>query len=580
MGKTTPTNIKSKLHILQLFYLILTAFYGNLILVGIHTPNYIPLESKIFANLLLISWFIVAALYISKPFPSSADVTFDTSKDKNVYRAVSLLLLIPSMLVSLPFLYFLNRVGVANSSTLFWIIKVIILFLYIIPVSILSEFADRFRLTSGAKVAASLTIEFAEYANMTFTFTTLADLTNQSILKVNDLITISNLLYLDGTPASHFNLTYGIVASIEKNSFTVTHHKDASFDPTTNKKSKEYFLKKHSSVAPIPIVKPSNSRAEAKRNSIGTKKSLVTTRIQDASYDKYEGKYQEKCHCFRCQPDGLPYIKRSGFKNDFKILGRNLALGFGTAYMGYTLYVYFGMKITPVAIAIFIYLIAVLVFTIRSTKSTVSTSIEYEMTLNPEILKFINETSKNIGVTINSVSPPIAVWGKKIREASIEHGFDIESNAAFLASGNKRGMVVLGHAYQNEFDDITKGTIAHELGHSIQPLFKYILPITLVLKGVLFTLNLLLLKDYSLMTFLLSSILINILVSLLSTFVSRYYEKQADLFAAKLLGPKVAIQTYLNFARLGVGGGTPGVLAPLFTSHPAISKRIQYIQNL
>ena len=82
------------------------------------------------------------------------------------------------------------------------------------------------------------------------------------------------------------------------------------------------------------------------------------------------------------------------------------------------------------------------------------------------------------------------------------------------------------------------------------------------------------------MTFLLSSILINILVSLLSTFVSRYYEKQADLFAAKLLGPKVAIQTYLNFARLGVGGGTPGVLAPLFTSHPAISKRIQYIQNL
>ena len=128
MGKTTPTNIKSKLHILQFYYLILTAFYGNLILVGIHTPNYIPLESKIFANLLLISWFIVAALYISKTFPSSADVTFDTSKDKNVYRAVSLLLLIPSMLVSLPFLYFLNRVGVANSSTLFWIIKVFDIF--------------------------------------------------------------------------------------------------------------------------------------------------------------------------------------------------------------------------------------------------------------------------------------------------------------------------------------------------------------------------------------------------------------------------------------------------------------------
>ena len=581
MGKTAPTKIKSMLKPLQLIYLILTAFYGNLILVGIHTPNYIPLESKIFANSLLISWFIVAALFIIEPFSSSENIKFDTTKDKNLYQAVSILLLIPSMLVALPFLFFLNSVGEANKSTLFWIIKVIILFLYIVPVELLSEFADRFRLRGGAKaLSATPTIEFAEYANMTFTFTTLEDLTNQSKLKVNDLITISNLLYPDGTVANHFNLTYGIVASIEKHSFSVTHHKDAFFDPTTNKQSKEYFLKKHSSVAPMPIVEPSNTRAEAKRNSFGAKSSLATTRIQDASYDRYEGKYEEECHCFRCKPAGLPYAKRSGIKNDLKILLRNLSSGFGTAYMGYTLYVYFGMKMTPVAIAIFIYLAVILLATIRFTKNTVNTSVEYEVNLNPEILQFIAETSKNIGVTIKSVSPPIVIFDKKTRKTSIEKGFDVESNAAFLPSGDKRGMIMLGHAYQNEFDDITKSAIVHELGHSIQPWFKYIIPTTLALKGVLFTLNLLLLKDYSLMVFLISSILVNLSLSLLSSFVSRYYEKQADLFAAKLLGPKVAIQPYLNFARLGIGEDTPGVIAPLFTSHPDISKRIQYHQNL
>jgi hypothetical protein len=581
MGKNAPTKIKSMPETLPLIYLILTAFYGTLILVGIHTPNYIPLESKIFANSLLISWFFVAALFVIQPFSSSKAITFETTKDKNLYQAISFLLLIPSMLAALPFLYFLNTVGEASKSTLFWIIKVIFLFLYFVPVGLLSDFADRFRLRGGAKLLSAFpTIEYAEYANMAITYTTLDDLTNQSNLKVNDLITISNLLYPDGTPANHFNLTYGIVASIEKNSFTVTHHKDALFDPTTNKQSKEFFLKKPSSVAPMPIVEPSNPRAEAKRNSLGAKTSLATTRIQDVSYDIYEGKYQEECHCFRCQPDGLPTLKRSGFKNDLKILGRNLGLGFVTAYMGYTLYVYFGMRMTPVAIAIFSYLVLVLLVSMRFTKNTVNTSVEYEMDLNPEILKFINETSKNIGVTIKSVSPPIVIFDKKTREASIKRGFDVESNAAFLPSGNKRGMIMLGHAYQNEFDDITKSAVAHELGHSIQPWFKYILPTTLALKGVLFTLNLLLLKDYSLTTFLLTSIFINLVLSLLSSFVSRYYEKQADLFAAKLLGPKVGVQPYLNFARLGIGEDTPGVIAPLFTSHPDISKRIQYHQSL
>lgn len=580
MGKTAPTKIKSMLKPLQLIYLILTAFYGNLILVGIHTPSYIPLESKIFANSLLISWFIVAALYIIEPFSTSEVVSFNTTKDKNLYQAVSLLLLIPSMLVALPFLYFLNSVGEENKSTFFWIIKVIILFLYIVLLELLSEFADRFRITEGVKLlSANLTIEFAEYANSTFTYTTLEDLTKQSKLKVNDLITISNLLYPDGTVANHFNLTYGIVASIEKHSFTVTHHKDVLFNPTENKQSKEFFLKQPSSVAPMPIVEPSKSKAEAKRNSFGAKSSLATTRIQDASYDKYEGKYQEKCQCFRCQPDGLPYSKRSGVVNDTKILGRNLTSGFGTAYMGYTLYVYFGMKTTPVAIAISIYLIGILIATMWYTKNTVTNSVEYQMGLNPEIVKFIDETSKNIGTTIKSISPPIVIFDNKTRKAYIEKGFDVESNAAFLPSGDKKGMIMLGHAYQNEFDDITKSAIAHELGHSIQPWFKYILPGTLVVKGVLFTLNLLLLKDYSLMVFLLSSILINLSLSLLSAFASRYYEKQADLFAVKLLGPKVAIQPYLNFARLGIGEDTPGVIAPLFTSHPDISKRIQYHQN-
>jgi hypothetical protein len=347
---------------------------------------------------------------------------------------------------------------------------VIVLFFYFIPIYPLSEFANRFRIRSGVKVlSADLVIEFAEYANNTFTYTTLDDLTYQSKLKVNDLISASNLLYSDGTPANHFNLTYGVVASIEKNSFTVTHHKDAFFDPSTNKESKEYFLKKPSSVTPIPIVKPSNPTAKAKRNSTGGKKSLATTRIQDTSFDRYEGKYQEECHCFRCQPDGLPTVKRSGIKNDLKILGRNLGLGFVSAYVGYTLYVYFGMKTTPVAIAIFSYLVVVLLVSMRFTKNTVNTSVEYAMTLNPEILKFINETSKSIGVTIKSVSPPIVIFDKKTREASIKRGFDVESNAAFLPSGNKRGMIMLGHAYQNEFDDITKSVLAHELGHSIQP---------------------------------------------------------------------------------------------------------------
>ncbi len=572
--------ILANLKIFWLIYIIVGGFYATLVLSGFHQPDYIPLEAELFANLLLILWFLFTAFFIVEPYPLESDITFNTPKDKKRYQKISFLLIILNLLIALPFIYLINNIGQDSENSFIWLLKFIFIFLYFIPTGLLSDFSNRFRITEGVKVVIALpSIETAEYKDGSFIYTTLEDLTSINKLKVNDLVTINDLLYLDGTPANHFNLTYGIVAAINKNSFTITHHKDILFDPANNKRSKTWHLMKPFAVEPIEVIKPTVTKAVAKRDSFGAKSSLVTMRVQDTSYDKYQGKYEERCQCFRCQPEGVKHVLPSGIISDFKIIARHYGAGFVTAYMGYTLYVFFGQRTLPVAIAIIIYLIAIYIFSRHITKSLVNSSSEYKVEINPEILKFINEISTKIGTNIKYVGPPRAIFSKSDRRESIKRGLDVESNAAFLPIGDKTGMVMLGHAYQNEFDGITKSVIAHELGHSIQPWFKLILPITYAIKGVLFTLNLMLLKDYSLTTFLTSSILINLFISLLSSFISRYYERDADLFAAKVLGPEVAVQAFTNFSRLGVGIDTPGLIAPLFKSHPNNSKRIKYLNN-
>ena len=563
----------------KIFWLIYTVFggsYATLIHSRIHQPDYITIDSQIFANLLILLSFVLTAFFIVEPFPSSKDITFDTPKDKNNYQRFSLFLLIPNLLISLVFIYFINKIGEGNNNSFIWLLKYLILFLYFIPVGILSDFSNRFRIKKGVKiVTAHPNIEKAEYINGSFIYTTLEDLSIEGKLKVNDLVTINNLFYTDGSSATHFNLTYGVVASIDKHTFTITHHKDVLFDPVNNKRNKTGILMKPSEVEPIVIIEPISRVAVSK----GDKGSLVTMRIQDTSYDKYQGKYEEKCQCFRCQPEGVKYVLPSGIISDFKILARHYGAGFVTAYMGYTLYVFFGQRTLPVAIAIILYLLAIFIFSRHITKSLAISSSEYKIDINPEILKFINDLSTKIGTNIKFVGPPRAIFSKSDRNESIKRGLDVESNAAFLPTGDKTGMVMLGHAYQNEFDDITKSVIVHELGHSVQPWFKLILPITYAIKGVLFTLNLMLLKDYSLTTFLTSSILINLFISLLSSFISRYYERDADIFAAKVLGSEVAVKAFTNFSRLGIGRDTPGLIAPLFKSHPNNSKRIKYLES-
>ena len=568
--------ILANLKIFWLLYTIFGGFYATLIISRIHQPDYIPLNSQIYANLLLLLSFTLTAFFIVEPFPSNNEITFDTPNDRVKYQRFSLFLLIPNFIIAFVFIYLINKIGEGNNNSFIWLLKYLSLFLYFIPVGLISDFSNRFRVKEGVKVVSAYPdIEKAEYKDGRFIYTTFEDLSTYGKLKVGDLITINNLLYPDGSPATHFNLTYGIVSSIDKNTFTVTHHKDVLFDPAYNKRSKTNILMKPSEVEPITIIEPSSVEAVAK----GARGSLVTMRIQDTSYDMYQGKYEEKCQCFRCQPEGVKHVLPSGIISDFKILARHYGAGFVTAYMGYTLYVFFGERTLPVAIAILLYLLAIFKFSKHITKSLVNSSSEYKIDINPEILKFINELSTKIGTNIKYVGPPRAIFSKSDRSESIKRGLDVESNAAFLPTGDKTGMVMLGHAYQNEFDDITKSVIAHELGHSVQPWFKLILPITYAIKGVLFTLNLMLLKDYSLTTFLTSSILINFFISLLSSFVSRYYERDADLFAAKVLGSEVAVQAFTNFSRLGVGRDTPGLIAPLFKSHPNNSKRIKYLER-
>ena len=568
--------ILANLKIFWLLFTIFGGFYATLIISSIHQPDYIPLNSQIYANLLLLLSFTLTAFFIVEPFPSNNEITFDTPNDRIKYQRFSLFLLIPNFIIAFVLIYLINKIGEGNNNSFIWLLKYLSLFLYFIPVGLISDFSNRFRVKEGVKVVSAYPdIEKAEYKDGFFIYTTIEDLTTYPKLKVGDLITINNLLYPDGSPATHFNLTYGIVSSIDKNTFTVTHHKDVLFDPAYNKRSKTNILMKPSEVEPIAVIDPPSVEAVAK----GARGSLVTMRIQDTSYDMYQGKYAEKCQCFRCQPEGVKHVLPSGIISDFKILARHYGAGFVTAYMGYTLYVFFGERTLPVAIAIILYLLAIFKFSKHITKSLVNSSSEYKIDVNPEILKFINELSTKIGTNIKYVGPPRAIFSKSDRNESIKRGLDVESNAAFLPTGDKTGMVMLGHAYQNEFDDITKSVIAHELGHSVQPWFKLILPITYAIKGVLFTLNLMLLKDYSLTTFLTSSILINFIISLLSSFVSRYYERDADLFAAKVLGSEVAVQAFTNFSRLGVGRDTPGLIAPLFKSHPNNSKRIKYLER-
>ena len=568
--------ILANLKIFWLLYTIFGGFYATLIISRIHQPDYIPLNYQIYGNLLLLLSFILTAFFIVEPFPSYNEITFDTPNDRVNYKRFSLFLLIPNFIIAFVFIYLINKIGEGNNNSFIWLLKYLSLFLYFIPVGLISDFSNRFRVKEGVKVVSAYPdIEKAEYKDGFFIYTTIEDLTTYPKLKVGDLITINNLLYPDGSPATHFNLTFGIVSSIDKNTFTVTHHKDVLFDPAYNKRSKTNILMKPSEVEPITIIEPPSVEAVAK----GARGSLVTMRIQDTSYDMYQGKYEEKCQCFRCQPEGVKHVLPSGIISDFKILARHYGAGFVTAYMGYTLYVFFGERTLPVAIAIILYLLTIFKFSKHITKSLVNSSSEYKIDINPEILKFINELSTKIGTNIKYVGPPRAIFSKSDRNESIKRGLDVESNAAFLPTGDKTGMVMLGHAYQNEFDDITKSVIAHELGHSVQPWFKLILPITYAIKGVLFTLNLMLLKDYSLTTFLTSSILINFFISLLSSFVSRYYERDADLFAAKVLGSEVAVQAFTNFSRLGVGRDTPGLIAPLFKSHPNNSKRIKYLER-
>ena len=570
------TKIIANLKIFWLFYVIFAGCYATLIISRIHQPDYIPLNSQIYANLLLLFCFIFTAYFIVEPFPSDKDITFDTRNDKKNYQLLSLLLLIPNLLIALVFIYLINKIGQGSNNSFIWLFKYLMIFLYFIPVGLISDFSNRFRIKEGVKVVDTHpNIEKAEYKDGCYIYTTFEELSTGVKLKVDDLITINNLLYPDGSPATHFNLTYGVISSIDKHTFTVTHHKDVLFDPANNKRSKTNILRKPSDVVPIIVNEPPIREAVAK----GARGSLVTMRVQDTSYDMYQGKYEERCQCFRCQPEGVKHVLPSGIISDFKIIARHYGAGFVTAYMGYTLYVFFGQRTLPVAIAIILYLLIIFKFSRHITKSLTESSSEYKIEINPDILKFINEISTKIGTNIKYVGPPRAIFSKSDRRESIKRGLDVESNAAFLPTGDKTGMVMLGHAYQNEFDDITKSVIAHELGHSIQPWFKLILPITYAIKGVLFTLNLMLLKDYSLTTFLTSSILINLFISLLSSFISRYYERDADLFAAKVLGPEVAVQAFTNFSRLGVGRDTPGLIAPLFKSHPNNSKRIKYLNN-
>ena len=581
MDKVLTGKLLKKLRLLSIPFVILTPFYATLIITKAHHPNYINITPNIFGDILLTLWYISIAYFISDPLPSEEKVKFKTPNAKTKYRNITLLILVTDLLIAIPILLMLNTLGNKGGGAPLWFISFLITFTYFVPISLLTGLADKFRLSTDAILNdRKLKITSAQFLNGKFIYTIEEEGLLDNKFKIGDLVTIRNLVHDDGSLAKEYNLTYGVIDSLSNNTFTVSSHKDNKFNPYNGEHSKSNFLSNADKVAPLKITPPKFATAKAKTNSRGGGMLLAYATSQDTSYSAFNGRYRGDCQCFRCIPGGVTFKESNPLKNDAKILLKSVGWGFVIAYFGFTLFNLFHQKTTPVFVAIVIYLFILYFLGMGTSRNAVKNSTEYKININPEIETFIREKSNEIGTKIKFIGPPISFIGESGRDNSLKRGLDIESNAAFIPSGDKTGMIILGHAYQQDFDDITKSVLVHELGHSKQPWYKFIIPSTLIVKAILLTLNLLLLRNHSLLTYLTSSIMIYFFTSLISAAISRHYEKKADLFAAKILGKDVALKAFTNFASLGLGKDYPGIIAPLFISHPNNKKRIAYLSKL
>lgn len=403
-------------------------------------------------------------------------------------------------------------------------------------------------------------------------------LSNDSYLpKKGDFISLYGILPDSKDDYDIYNLKDGEVDTVGENYFTIKRYR-------SNSKSLLVSVEKQ-----IENLKQPKSKATPKRSKYGYKnsESYFTHHDRESSFQRFKRESIEAkilpCACLRCQPNGVKVRRKKNFFQDTGLINlRNIALkGFflqvivlsffyisGESLKGFIEYL-IGKNTISIIIMLMI---------LRYASKKTMTKDTIDEKINPEIIKFIKETCKKVGAEMISVKTMSEMIAEKDRAKSIKKGMDTESNAFFLVKSGKKGLLVLGHAYQEKFDDITKGVIAHEVGHANQRILLTLLPALTIIVAIAEILSILILIHYGVLAYLLLAPIIPVIYQALTANVKRKIEKGADLFAIKVVGKKATLAAFTALEK-NLKIKDSSLLVKIFSSHPSTRERIKYIEN-
>ena len=395
--------------------------------------------------------------------------------------------------------------------------------------------------------------------------------------KKGDFISLYGIIPDSKDDYDIYNLKDGEVDTVGENYFTIKRYRSKN-------KSLLVSVEKQ-----IENLKQPKSKATPKRNKYGYKnsESYFIHADRKSSLKRFKRENIEAqilpCACLRCQPNGAKVRRKKNFLKDTGLINlRNLALkGFFLQVIilsffyisGETLKGFIEYLIGKNTISI---IITLMILRYASKKTMTKNTIDEK--INPEIIKFIKETCKKVGAEMISVKTMSEMVAEKDRAKAIKNGMDTESNAYFLVKSGKKGLLVLGHAYQEKFDDITKGVIAHEIGHANQRILLTLLPALTIIAAIAEILSILILIHYGVLAYLLLAPIIPVIYEALSANVKRKIEKGADLFAIKVVGKKATLAAFRALEK-NVKTKDSSLLVKIFSSHPSTSERIKYIES-
>jgi len=201
---------------------------------------------------------------------------------------------------------------------------------------------------------------------------------------------------------------------------------------------------------------------------------------------------------------------------------------------------------------------------------------------NEELKRKLTVLSENNGVKVNGIFE--MDMSKNTKKA----------NAALAGIGNTKRIILSDTLLKDFTEDEIETIIAHELGHKNHNHIIKLMGVQTLLMFLVFYLSDIVLKTYyesfhfrgiddiaALPLLLITLTVVSLVAMPLANSLSRFFEKQADLFALKATGKaKSFISAMERLAAINLAEKEPNKIKEfLFYSHPSIAKRVALAQE-